>query len=184
MYCWPTMIKTRCLVEFRLTQSWVIYEKLYSSWCRFVKAIRPGSIDRNLGSINRKLGRMRFSADFQLSPSSFKTFRVLCFCPRYIRQTLATFNCCSYCCLCKSLVRSVRSFPLHKFRIIKKEIRSRTWWSFSCYHKNLKKHKRVCLHLLENPRKKEFVVSELARGRVSKFLLVGSNRMLVVYVLL
>ena len=32
----------------------------------------------------------------------------------------------------------------------------------------------------ENPRKKESVVSELARGHVSKFLLVGSNRMLVV----
>ena len=29
-------------------------------------------------------------------------------------------------------------------------------------------------------RKKKSVVSELARGRVSKFLLVGSNRMLVV----
>ena len=46
--------------------------------------------------------------------------------------------------------------------------------------KNLKKHKRVCLYLLDNPRKKEFVVSGLAHGRVSKFLLVGSNRMLVV----
>ena len=46
--------------------------------------------------------------------------------------------------------------------------------------KSLKKHKRVCLYLLENPRKKESVVSELARGRVSKFLLVGSSRMLVV----
>ena len=40
----------------------------------------------------------------------------------------------------------------------------------------------MCLYLLENPRKKESVVSELARGCVSKFLLVGSNRMLVVYV--
>ena len=38
----------------------------------------------------------------------------------------------------------------------------------------------MCLYLLENPRKKESVVSELACGRVSKFLLVGSNRMLVV----
>ena len=38
------------------------------------------------------------------------------------------------------------------------------------------------MYLLENPRKKEFVVSELARGRVNKFLLVGSNRMLVVKV--
>ena len=36
------------------------------------------------------------------------------------------------------------------------------------------------LVLTGNPRKKEFVVSELARGRVSKFLLVGSNRMLVI----
>ena len=35
------------------------------------------------------------------------------------------------------------------------------------------------MYLLENPRK-ESVVSELARGRVSKFLLVGSDRMLVV----
>ena len=35
--------------------------------------------------------------------------------------------------------------------------------------KSLKKHKQVCLYLLENPRKKEFVVSELARGCVSKF---------------
>ena len=40
----------------------------------------------------------------------------------------------------------------------------------------------MCLYLLENPRKKESVVSELARGHVNKFLLVGSNRMLVVEV--
>ena len=33
--------------------------------------------------------------------------------------------------------------------------------------------------LAENPRKKESMVSELARGRISKFLLVGSNRILV-----
>ena len=39
----------------------------------------------------------------------------------------------------------------------------------------------MCLYLLENPRKKESVVSELARDCVSKFLLVGSNMMLVVY---
>ena len=38
------------------------------------------------------------------------------------------------------------------------------------------------MYLLENLRKKESVVSELARGYVSKFLLVGSNRMLVVQV--
>ena len=32
-----------------------------------------------------------------------------------------------------------------------------------------RKHKRVCLYLVENPRKKESVDSELARGRVSTF---------------
>ena len=32
-----------------------------------------------------------------------------------------------------------------------------------------RKHKRVCLYLVENPRKKESVDSELARGLVSKF---------------
>ena len=36
------------------------------------------------------------------------------------------------------------------------------------------------MYLLENPRKKEFVVSKLAHGRVNKFLLVGSSRILVV----
>ena len=36
------------------------------------------------------------------------------------------------------------------------------------------------MYLLENPKKKESMVSELAHGHVSKFLLVGSNRMLVV----
>ena len=39
--------------------------------------------------------------------------------------------------------------------------------------KNLKKHKRVYLYLLENPRKKELVVSELTRSRVSKFSIGG-----------
>ena len=48
--------------------------------------------------------------------------------------------------------------------------------------KSLKIRKWECLYLLENPRKKESVVPELARGRVSKFLLVGSYRMLVVQV--
>ena len=77
-------------------------------------------------------------------------------------------------------MRSVRSFPLHKLRIIKRRFIQKLDDHLVVALKNLKKHKRVCLYLLENPRKKEFVVSEFARGRVSKFLLVGSNRMLVV----
>ena len=63
------------------------------------------------------------------------------------------------------------SFPLHRLRLDDHSVAAL---------KNLKKHKWVCLYLLENPRKKESVVSELARGRVSKFLLMGSYRMLVV----
>ena len=77
-------------------------------------------------------------------------------------------------------MRSVRNFPLHKLRIIKRRFVQELDDHSVAALKNLKKHKQVCLYLLENPRKKEFVVSGLAHGRVSKFLLVGSNRMLVV----
>ena len=76
-------------------------------------------------------------------------------------------------------MRSVRSFPLHKFRIIKRRFIQELDDHLVVTLKILKKHKRVCLYLLKNLRK-ESVVSELARGRVSKFLLMGSNRMLVV----
>ena len=74
----------------------------------------------------------------------------------------------------------MKSFPLHKLRIIKRKFVQKLDDHSVATLKNLKKHKRVCLYLLENPRKKESVVSKLARGRVSKFLLVGSNMMLVV----
>ena len=77
-------------------------------------------------------------------------------------------------------MRSVRSFPLHKFRVIKRRFVQELDDHSVVALKSLKIHKRVCLYLLQNPRKKEFVVSKFARGRVSKFLLVGSNRMLVV----
>ena len=77
-------------------------------------------------------------------------------------------------------MRSVRSFPLHKLRIIKRRFVQELDDHSVATLKNLKKHKRVCLYLLENPRKKKFVVSKLTRGRINKFLLVGSNRMLVV----
>ena len=79
-------------------------------------------------------------------------------------------------------MRSVRSFPLHKLRVIKRRFVQELDDHSATALKNLKKHKQVCLYLLENPRMKEFVVSKLAHDRVSKFLLVGSNRMLVVYV--
>ena len=74
----------------------------------------------------------------------------------------------------------MRSFPLHKLRVIKRRFIQELDDHLVAALTILKKHKRVCLYLLKNPRKKESIVSELARGRVSKFLLVGSNRMLVV----
>ena len=77
-------------------------------------------------------------------------------------------------------MRSVRSFPLHKLRIIKRRFVQELDDHLVAALKNLKKHKWVCLYLLENPRKKESVVLEFACGRVSKFLLMGSNRTLVV----
>ena len=77
-------------------------------------------------------------------------------------------------------MRSVRSFPLHKLRIIKRRFVQELDDHSVVALKNLKKHKRVCLYLLENLRKKESVVSELTRGRVNTFLLVCSDRMLVV----
>ena len=77
-------------------------------------------------------------------------------------------------------MRFVRSFPLHKLKIIKRRFIQELDDHLVAVLKNLKKHKQVCLYLLENPKKKEFMVSEIARGHVSKFLLVGSNRMLVV----
>ena len=77
-------------------------------------------------------------------------------------------------------MRFVRSFPLHKLRVIKRRfVQELDDYSVAAL-KSLKIRKQECLYLLENPRKKEFMVSELAYGRVSKFLLVGSNRMLVV----
>ena len=77
-------------------------------------------------------------------------------------------------------MRSERSFPLHKLRVIKRRFVQELDDHSVAALKRLKKHKQVCLYLLENPRKKESMVSEFARDRVSKFLLVGSNRMLVV----
>ena len=77
-------------------------------------------------------------------------------------------------------MRFLRSFPLHKLRIIKRRFVQELDDHSVAALKSLKIHKRECLYLLENLRKKKSVVPELARGRVSKFLLVGSNRMLVV----
>ena len=78
------------------------------------------SIDRSLGLINRKSCLPFFNYNFQLSPKCFIWFGFLIYL-RYIRETLATFLCCSYYGLCESVVRSLRRFPSHKLRVFKEK---------------------------------------------------------------
>ena len=68
------MIKTMCLVVFRLAQSWFVYVKLEEVVTGFKKALQPISIDQSLGLINQNLGLIVFSAEFQLSLILIKTF--------------------------------------------------------------------------------------------------------------
>ena len=96
------------------------------------------SIDRSLDSINRKSYLTFFNYIFQLNPKCFNWFRFLIYL-RYIRETLATFLCCSYCGLCESLVRSLRTFPSHKLRIFKEKNFLYLDDHSSCYHWRLKK---------------------------------------------
>ena len=114
VYCWQTMIKTGCLVLFRLAQSCSFYEKLESSCCRIKCAFRPGSIDQISG-------RIFFLQIFPTQPQPIKTCRVLCFALGK-RQTLATFLRLFYFAVCVNLCEIQRWLPSHVLRIIKKEI--------------------------------------------------------------
>ena len=96
------------------------------------------SIDRSLGSINRKSCLTFFNWNFQLSPKCFIWFGFLIY-PRYIRETLTTFLCCLYCSLCESLVRSLRRFPSHKLWVFKEKNFLHLDDHSNCYHWNLKK---------------------------------------------
>ena len=69
------------LVLFRLLKVCALYVKLESSGCRSISDFRPGSIDQRTGSIDRISGRMCFSAEFQLSPSSLKRLGFYVFAP-------------------------------------------------------------------------------------------------------
>ena len=106
VYCWQTMIKTSCLVLFRLAQSCAFYVKLKSSCCRIKCAFRPGLIDRSLNSIDRISGRMFFLQIFPTQPQPIKTCKVLCFALGIKGKSQPRFLGCSICCVCESLVRS------------------------------------------------------------------------------
>ena len=59
------------LVMFRLAQNMCFYVKLESSYSRICCVNLPGSIDRELDSIDQKSCKLFFLQNFQLSPSPF-----------------------------------------------------------------------------------------------------------------
>ena len=70
------MIKTMYLSCFRIAQNWFFVVKLDQTIAGIKKLFQPISIDRSLGSINRKSGLTFFKQNFQLSPKCFKRFWV------------------------------------------------------------------------------------------------------------
>ena len=128
------MIKTMYLSCFRSAQSWFFVVKLEYNTKLFKKQFLYISIDRSFGSINQKSYLTFFLNRFSNSAlKSFNWFRFLIY-PRYIRETLATFLCFSYCGLCESLVRSLRRFPSHKLRVFKEKIFLHLDDHSSCFH--------------------------------------------------
>ena len=74
--------------------------------CKYYIVSLPGSIDRELDSIDRKSCRLFFLQNFQLSPSPLR-IRVQIYFSKYIKETLSTFlsGClerleCLLCLLC------------------------------------------------------------------------------------
>ena len=128
------MIKTMYLSCFRSAQSWFFVVKLECNTKLFKKTDLV-HFDRS----KLRLDRSKIVPDIFLNRfsnsalKSFNWFRFL-FYPRYIRETLATFLCCSNCGLCESLARSLWSFPLHKLRVFKVKIFLHLDEQFSCCH--------------------------------------------------
>ena len=122
----------------------MFYVKLESSYCRIHCAFRFGSINRELGSTDRKSSRIFFLQNFQ----AYITCRVLCFALGIKRKPWPHFLGCSNCCVCESLVRS-RGGCLHTCLGLS---RRRIHWKLNDHSvaalKRLKIRKRECLYLL------------------------------------
>ena len=133
------MIKTMYLSCFRSAQSWFFVVKLEFNTKLFKKTDLVHFDRSKLRLDQSKIVPDIFLNRFSNSAlKSFNWFRFLIY-PRYIRETLATFLCCSYCSLCESLVRSLRRFPSHKLRVFKEKIFLHLDDHSSCYHWSLKK---------------------------------------------
>ena len=133
------MIKTMYLSCFRSAQSWFFVVKL--EWnTKLIKKTDLVHFDR----LKLRLDQLKIVPDvffIRFSNSALKCFNWFMFLiyPRYIRETLVTFLCYSYCGLCESLVRSLRRFPSHKLRIFKEKIFLHLDDHSSCSHWSLKK---------------------------------------------
>ena len=116
------MIKTMYLSCFRSAQSWFLVVKLECNTKLFKKTVSVHFDRSKLRLDQSKIVPDVFLNRFSNSTlKSFNWFRFLIY-PRYTREILATFLCCSYCGLCESLVRSLRRFPSHKLRVFKEKI--------------------------------------------------------------
>ena len=128
------------LVLFRLAQSMCLYVKLESSYYKIYCVNLPGSIDRELDSIDRKSCRLFFFFVCRISNlvQARLTCSVLCFVLSIKGKTLATFWGCSLCCVYESSVRS-RGICLHThlgFPISRLMLRA--WWSIQLLFQKLK----------------------------------------------
>ena len=99
-----------------------------------------------------------------------KMFRDLCFCPRYIRQTLATFWRLFILLFCVNLLWDLAELSFtQSLGFSRRRCYLHLNDQLSCCHWSLKKNKCGSLYLVVNPRKKESMDSKLAHGRVNKF---------------
>ena len=114
-----------------------------------------------------KVGHNVFFCRFSNSALSPYDMWSSMFCPRYKRKTLATFLMWLYFAVCMNLLWDLRGDCLHTCLGWS---RRRFHWELDDHSVAAQKSLKICkqeyLYLLENPRKKESVVSKLARGRV------------------
>ena len=85
------MIKTMCLEVFKANSKLYVNVKLESSLMQEALWLSAW-LDRSKLRLDRsKLGKIAFLQIVQLSPICFKMFLGFLICPKYKRQTLATF---------------------------------------------------------------------------------------------
>ena len=118
------------LVLFRLVQTCSKYALLCKVGIKLLQDLlcKFAWLDRSRIRLDRlKVMQIVFFCRISNSTQARLTCRVLCFVLRIQGKTLATFLCCSSCCMCESFVRS-RGCCLHTYLGFSRfKIMSRTW---------------------------------------------------------